>query len=214
MGLVTWIKSKLLLRKNINDESIILELREEIKRLKEENVTLKEKVIIFPQKNSEEIPLKFFDENIEEVIIKNIHDAKEELCVAVAWFTSPTLMDELKALKKRGVNIKVIISTASQNFKYNNDSKIREVCNKLKVALIPKRRNQNFDNLMHNKYCIIDNKKVIDGSYNWSKNAKYNLEHIIVIESRTVAKMYKNNFEKIYNNPEYYDEYEIYDKLG
>ncbi|MFW2491525.1 phospholipase D-like domain-containing protein [Clostridium chromiireducens] len=67
---------------------------------------------------------------------------------------------------------------------------------------------------MHNKYCIIDNKKVIDGSYNWSNNAKYNLEHVIVIESKTVAKMYKDNFDKIYNNPEYYRNFNVYDQLG
>jgi phosphatidylserine/phosphatidylglycerophosphate/cardiolipin synthase-like enzyme len=67
---------------------------------------------------------------------------------------------------------------------------------------------------MHNKYCIIDNRKVIDGSYNWSKNAKYNLEHIIVIESITVAKMYRDSFNKIYNNPGYYKDYDVYDELG
>ncbi|WP_315081986.1 phospholipase D-like domain-containing protein [uncultured Clostridium sp.] len=66
---------------------------------------------------------------------------------------------------------------------------------------------------MHNKYCIIDNEKVIDGSYNWSNNAKYNLEYIIVIESTVVAKMYKENFDKIYNNPKYYN-FEEYNELG
>lgn len=88
------------------------------------------------------------------------------------------------------------------------------MCNRLKTVIIPKRENWDSHNLMHNKYCIIDNKKVIDGSYNWSNNAKYNLEHVIVIESRTVAKMYKDNFNTIYNNPEYYKDFIIYDKLG
>jgi hypothetical protein len=53
-----------------------------------------------------------------------------------------------------------------------------------KLSLIKKNAE---DNGIH---CIIDNKKVIDGSYNWSNNAKDNLEHLIIIESRNVAKMY------------------------
>lgn len=212
MGLVTWIKSKLLLRKNYNEESVILALREEIEKLKKENATLKEKVIVFPKKDNEKISIKFFDENIEDTIVKNICEAREELCIAVAWFTSQTLMDELNTLKRKGVNIKVIVNNDEINKK--NINKLESVCNIVKKVLIPKRENQKRSNFMHHKYCIIDNKKVIDGSYNWSKKAKYNLEHIIVIEGSNVAKMYKNSFDKIYNNPEYYGDYYRYDALG
>ncbi|MEG0181152.1 MAG: phospholipase D-like domain-containing protein [Clostridium sp.] len=171
---------------------------------------MKEKVIVFPQYNNEEVPIRLYDENIEEVIINYIRGAKKEICIAMAWFTSDILMNELKAVKKKGVNIKLIIS----NDQYNNKNKLEAVCSKLKAVVIPKRKNVTWNNLMHNKYCIIDNKKVIDGSYNWSKNAKYNLEHIIVIESMKVSNMYKNSFEKIYNNPEYYVEYNIYSELA
>lgn len=212
MGLVTWIKSKLLLRKNCNEESAILALREEIEKLKKENIALKEKIIVFPKKDNEKIFIKLFDKNIEDIIIKNIREAKEELCIAVAWFTSQTLMDELNTLKRKGVNIRVIVNNDEKNER--NINKLESVCNKLKKVLIPKRENQKYSNFMHNKYCIIDNKKVIDGSYNWSNNANYNLEHIIVIESRNVATMYKDSFDKIYNNPEYYSDYYRYKALG
>lgn len=50
---------------------------------------------------------------------------------------------------------------------------------------------------MHNKYCIIDNKIVIDGSYNWSNSAKKNEEHIFVVESELVANLYKENFKRL-----------------
>ena len=214
MGLATWIRSKLLLRKRNDEESGIQVLRKEIEKLKKENSEIKEKFILFPQKNNEKIPIKLFDENIEEVIIKNIREAKEEICVAVAWFTSRMLMNELGNLKRRGVDIKVIISDDEKNKRKNNESKLASVCNRMKTVVIPKKGNRNYNNLMHNKYCIIDNKKIIDGSYNWSNNAKYNLEHVIVIESRTIAKMYKDSFDKIYNNPEYYGDYNVYDELG
>lgn len=217
MGLRAWIRSKLLLGKS-NDEGIFIQaLRKEIEKLKEENGILREKMIVSSQRNNESIPIKFYDENIEEVIIKNIREARKELCIAMAWFTSQNLMNELSSLKKRGVNIKVIISDAKANNK--SKYKLQNACNALKIAIMPKRssKNNNYnknDNLMHNKYCIIDNKKVIDGSYNWSNNAKYNLEHVIIIESENVAKMYKDSFDKIYNNQKYYNDYNVYDMLG
>lgn len=84
----------------------------------------------------------------------------------------------------------------------------------MKTVIIPTKDNTKYKNLMHNKYCIIDNEKVIDGSYNWSYGARYNLEHIIVIESTKVAKMYKASFERIYSNPKYFEDDNIYSDLG
>lgn len=213
MRLLVWIKSKLLLREKSNESEMLQALRKEIMNLKEENIALKEKIIVFPKRNNEEIPIKFFDENIENIIIKNIRKTKKEIYVAMAWFTSKTLMDELNNLKRRGVDVKVIISDAKENNYIQNFNKLSSVCNELKKVVIPKIKNKKYNNLMNNKYCIIDNKKVIDGSYNWSNNAKYNLEHIIIIESKNVAKMYKNNFNKIYGDPQYYG-FDIYDALG
>lgn len=214
MKLISWIKSKLLLRKKNDEEISVSALKKEIEKLKKENKLLREKIIIFLRKSNEKILVNFFDEKIEDVIIKNIREAKKELYVAVAWFTSKTLMEELSRLKRRGVNIKLIISDQENNFRNNNEIKLMNACSEMKMVSVPKSGNRKYNNLMHNKYCIIDNKKVIDGSYNWSNNAKYNLEHVVVIESRTVAKMYKDNFYKIYNNPEYYKDYNIYSELG
>lgn len=212
MRLLGWIISKLLTILKRPEESSIQVLRKEIVKLRKENREFKEKIIVFPQKTNEQININFFDENIEDVIRKNIREAKEELCVVVAWFTSETLMEELSTLKKRGVKIKVIISDDVKNDK--SIYKIIDACNTLIVPVIPNRADKKYNNIMHNKYCIIDNKKVIDGSYNWTYSANYNLEHVILIESKDVAKLYKENFEKIYNNPEYYNHSKVHDKLG
>lgn len=200
MKLFNWIIAKL----TSDKDKYIIELRAEIEKLKKENKYLNEKIIMFPQNNKEEVVIKFYDENIEEAIINHIREAKKEICIAMAWFTSKDLMDEIGTLKRKGINIKIIISEAKDNNK--NIYILSNVCSKLKIAIIPTKGK----NLMHNKYCIIDNKKVIDGSYNWSKNAKSNLEHIIVIESCKVAKMYKDSFDRIYNNPRYFENDNIY----
>lgn len=208
MGIVTWIISKLsLIKKNAEDNSIQA-LRKEIQKLQKENKELRKKFIVFPQKNNAKVPIKFFDENIEGVIIKNIRDSKKELYIAVAWVTSNTIMDELGKAKRRGVEIIAIIDDNEKNNR--SICKLRNACNEVKSIVMSTGGN----NYMHNKYCIIDNKKVIDGSYNWSNNAKHNLEHVIIIESRNVAKMYKDSFNKIYNNTDYSNCSNVYDELG
>lgn len=212
MGLLGWFINMLLAILKRPEESSIQALRKEIATLRKENKLLKEKTIVFPQKTKEKIIVNFYDENIEDILRQNIREAKEELCVAVAYFTSEILMEELSLLKKRGVKVKVIISDDEKNDK--NIYKLIDTCNNLIVPVIPKRKDKRYNNIMHNKYCIIDNKKVIDGSYNWTYGANYNLEHVVLIESCDVAKLYRDNFEKIYNNPVYYNHSNAHDKLG
>lgn len=201
MGFLNNILSKLL---PVLDTRM-LELRREIKLLKAENKELREASIKVNQNN--EIPIKFYDENIEEIIIDTIRRAKNEICIAMAYFTSNILIDELYRAKDKGINIKVIIDNNDKN--NNSKFRISNICSIFRIAEVKSK----YKNIMHNKYCIIDNKIVIDGSYNWSKTAKYNEEHIIIIEASEVAQMYTNNFNKIFNNSRYYANYDIYQNV-
>ena len=63
MGLLNWFITKVSLIQKNSVEGSILALRREIEKLKRENKELKEKVIVLPKKNNEEIPIKFYDEN-------------------------------------------------------------------------------------------------------------------------------------------------------
>lgn len=174
-----------------NDMKVI-ELRRTIKNQK--------KRISYLEGQLEGIPIEFYDEEIEDRIIENLRTSKKEICIAMAWLTSENIMRVLNELKNRGVHIKIIVDN-NQN---NNKIRLWNPCSVLKMAQVG-----GSSNFMHNKYCIIDNVKVIDGSYNWSKNAKHNLEHIIVIEDKNTAKKYKDAFNKIFNNPRYYANYTI-----
>ena len=55
--------------------------------------------------------------------------------------------------------------------------------------------------LMHNKFCILNNKKVITGSMNPTERGNYyNNNNLIIIESETLAKNYLTEFEELKNN--------------
>lgn len=61
-------------------------------------------------------------------------------------------------------------------------------------------RNDKNEQLMHNKFCVIDNKVVITGSFNPTDNDNYhNNNNILVIESNTLAKNYEEEFNELWN---------------
>jgi hypothetical protein len=57
-----------------------------------------------------------------------------------------------------------------------------------------------YEALMHNKFCIIDNRVLITGSYNWTQKAKSNHESITIIEEDdNLILDFNQEFDKIIN---------------
>lgn len=57
--------------------------------------------------------------------------------------------------------------------------------------------NNSYKNLMHHKFCIIELKKVITGSFNCTEKANFNFENIEIIESREKAEDFASRFIQI-----------------
>ncbi|WP_233900926.1 phospholipase D-like domain-containing protein [Tenacibaculum piscium] len=118
-------------------------------------------------------------ENIAERIAEELQKAEKTIYIAIAWFTNKELFDILKTKAQNNCTVFIIIN----DDEINNNSKINynqlDICN-LNIFKI------NDTELMHNKFCIIDNKTVITGSYNWSYKAKTNFENIIVTYNDTI----------------------------
>jgi len=54
--------------------------------------------------------------------------------------------------------------------------------------------------LMHNKFCLIDNKKVSTGSMNPTENGAYkNNNNLLLINSKLIAKIYETEFQEMWN---------------
>src|SRR3989344_5177593 len=54
--------------------------------------------------------------------------------------------------------------------------------------------------LMHNKFCVIDKHVVITGSFNPTDNDNnYNNNNIIILSSKILAENYENEFEELWN---------------
>jgi len=128
-------------------------------------------------------------ENIQQQIIEEIDKAEFLIWIAVAWFTDKKIARKLYSKKKQGVDIKIIVI----NDKINNNAG-KDFYQYFEVYKISPNK---YKNIMHNKFCVIDLKKVIHGSYNWSVKAQYNKETIAIIENKTKAEEFAREFIKI-----------------
>lgn len=138
-----------------------------------------------------EIKVSF--DNIRNIIIEHLQLAEEEIDIAVAWITDKQIVSVLHELLEKGVNINILFYDDHINDKnifqklYNDGAVIR--CTK---------------ELMHNKFCIIDNYMVINGSYNWTNNASdnnYENIQIMIAENdvdQRVIVSYENEFYKLF----------------
>ena len=110
--------------------------------------------------------------NIRAKIIDNLKQAEKEILIAVAWFTDELIIQTLNDCANRGVLISIII----YDDKINNKDLFRKLFNMNANIRLSRK-------LMHNKFCVIDDNIVINGSYNWTYSAKSNDENIQITEN-------------------------------
>lgn len=124
---------------------------------------------------------------VQDKLISELQGAKYIILAAVAWITDETVYNILKKKKESGVTVKLIISDDDTNKNSGLDYNIFE------TYKMPKFGKFKY-NIMHNKFCIIDLKTVLEGSYNWTKSADYHKEQFVVINSYENAEIFANRF--------------------
>jgi phosphatidylserine/phosphatidylglycerophosphate/cardiolipin synthase-like enzyme len=147
-----------------------------------------------PQQEAEENISVFFtdSDNIERAIISVIDSAKESIDIAIYSLNKDRIKDALISAKKRGVNVRVV----TERDNYNNPL-YRPTYRALKSAGIPIRLDNNvakFENLMHNKFIVIDKKMVWTGSLNLTKSSFSEPNDALLIDSPELASAYRAEF--------------------
>jgi hypothetical protein len=132
-------------------------------------------------------------QNIRNSILKEIEKATENLKVAVYWFTNYELFDLLYEKQLNGIQCYLIIHNDYVN---NRDTglpfqKFIDAGGKFYFS--------DEENPMHNKFCIVDNRVLINGSYNWTYYAESkNRENILVIKDEPIVlSAFGKEFERL-----------------
>jgi hypothetical protein len=136
-------------------------------------------------------------EKIHKQIEIRLQESQTSIRLAVAWFTDQKLFNIICEKAKNGIEVELIIA----NHEINQDSNIDfSQLKKSGGSLYWIGKGYKYEVLMHNKFCIIDNRVLITGSYNWTQKAKSNHESITVIEEDdNLILDFNQEFDKIIN---------------
>lgn len=123
------------------------------------------------------------------LIAQQISKAKESIFVQAYGLTSNMIIYQLKAAHDRGVQVKVMLDAG-------NLSDNREVAEDLEHTGIIVYYDK-MPGIAHNKVIILDEKKVITGSFNFTNAAdRKNAENVVMIENNEIARQYIRNWQQ------------------
>jgi phospholipase D len=125
------------------------------------------------------------------LIAKEIHQAKESIYMQAFSFTSEVIAEELIKAHMRGVKVQILFDRGQIDEKNSKFHTLRDAGLDIKLDHAP--------GLAHNKIVIIDRKKVITGSYNFTRAAdKRNADNVIMVDNSEVASAYLENWQRRY----------------
>ncbi len=133
-----------------------------------------------------EVAPKHTFENCQKVLIGELEKAEHSIFAAVAWFTNENVLDVLIKKAKEGVDVVLLLDQGRKPNPPVDKGDTKNYCFISSKGYLPfhvypcLNLNQSFQNIMHHKFCIIDNKVVVHGTYNWTKKAEYNDEDITI----------------------------------
>jgi hypothetical protein len=134
-------------------------------------------------------------ERISEEISKQLEAATHDIVVAIDLFTHQSIFNILR--RKAGSGVTVNLLYLDDNINNKASFNIRQL-EAFEVNLFPISSEMHPNDLMRNKFCVIDGKHVISGSYNWTNRAKYNDENITVfLDNPEIANRFLKEFDEI-----------------
>jgi hypothetical protein len=141
---------------------------------------------------------------IRRQLLKELQAAKSSIFVAVAWFTDEKILELLSEKAREGCQVGILVMNDKTNAKAQPwYERINQSGGH--VYLVPTyelevegRLTRKRDCTMHNKFCILDGKTVITGSYNWTLRAAHrNEENITVSDDPALVADFTEQFHAL-----------------
>ena len=131
--------------------------------------------------------------SIRKEILRCLDRANNKIVVAVYWFTNDQLFNKLIEKLDQKVSVELVVHNDYVNNRANGLplKTFLECGGKLYFS--------KEEHPMHNKFCVIDDIVLINGSYNWTYYAEdKNKENILVIEEESdLAAQFLREFENL-----------------
>lgn len=126
------------------------------------------------------------------LIAKEIVKARDTIYMQAYNLTSKSIIFQLKRAYLRGVSVNILVDGGNLS---DNKNIYRDLKNAGINILFDK-----MSGIAHNKVIIIDELKVVTGSFNFTKSADYkNAENVLLIEDAKISYKYLQNWKKRWN---------------
>lgn len=130
---------------------------------------------------------------IKESLLKEMESVSETLDLALHEITSIDLAQALIKVRQRGVRVRIVadvrqarMKTSQINFLIRQGIPVKVLGGKEKGA-------------MNHRFAILDGKKVITGSYDWSEaSARRDYESVLIIQESEVVTSYQKEFDRLW----------------
>lgn len=135
-----------------------------------------------------------FGAECEVKLIEALQGARSSISVAIFSFARKRIAQALLHAKGRGVKVRVKVDAEQAKFEYTEEllAKMKKAGIPVTYITMPEGKH------MHHKFAVVDKRRVVTGSFNWTRSAtEENWENVVVIESKKIAKCYAAEWEAI-----------------
>jgi cardiolipin hydrolase len=124
-------------------------------------------------------------------IIDLMQSADKYLDICVFTISDNRITEEIVKAHNRGIEIRIISDNEKMNDIGSDIMTLAEAGINIKIDHSP--------NHMHHKYMIVDEIRVLTGSYNWTKSAaEYNQENIVITDIDEIVTGFIDNFSQLW----------------
>jgi phosphatidylserine/phosphatidylglycerophosphate/cardiolipin synthase-like enzyme len=125
-------------------------------------------------------------------IVSEINRSTKTAYVAMYALDAPDLTTALIAARNRNVKVSVKLDRLQSGGKWQQIQ-----INRMRVSQIPVMVSK-LKALQHSKFMVIDSKRVLTGSYNWTNSAEHwNRENMVLLDCPEIAAQYKKAWDTI-----------------
>ncbi|KAF9430845.1 hypothetical protein BGZ94_003326 [Podila epigama] len=138
-------------------------------------------------------PIFFPSEQSFQQLVKTLDNANKSLDICVYTITDDHLANAIIRAHERGVKVRIISDSEKAG---DLGSDVNRLANENNIPT----RCDKSESFMHHKFAIIDDALVINGSYNWTKGARYdNKENLTLTNSPKAVQGFKGEFERLWD---------------
>jgi phosphatidylserine/phosphatidylglycerophosphate/cardiolipin synthase-like enzyme len=131
------------------------------------------------------------EDNIRDVIIRELNQCERSLKICMFTISDNPIANAIMDAFKRNVKVSIITDDGKIFDKGSDIQMLQKGGIEVKI--------DSYKSLMHHKFCIIDNYKVITGSYNWTRTAaEFNNENIVITDTVKIVKSFIVEFDKLW----------------